>query len=289
MGSTRMNRPEVSRHLVVFLAIAGMWVLASLVAAQTPVFRAGVETVEVTVTVADAEGRLVTGLHKDDFSIYEDGQPQLITHFTDQRVPVSLGVLLDISDSMIGQPIANAREAVDLFVKDLLKPEDEAFLLAFNHASRLVAPWTRPTATLAGKLADTKPNGSTAIYDALAAAAPLFAVRENARSAMVVISDGADTASEVTMRDLRLLLQRSDPFVYAVAIDSPSNARMRTRVNPEALRNITGPSGGYTEIIHTPADLKPATERIAYELDHQYTLGYSPSRVADGSWRDIRV
>src|SRR5262245_36989548 len=100
---------------------------------QAPPFRSGVETVHVTVTVVDASNRLITGLTKDDFQVYEDGQAQPITNFSDQRVPVSLGVLLDVSDSMFGQPIVDARGSFDRFVGDLLEPEDEAFLAAFNH------------------------------------------------------------------------------------------------------------------------------------------------------------
>jgi hypothetical protein len=93
-------------------------VAAVLLGAQSQIFRGGVETVEVTVTVTDADGRLVTGLSKDDFLVFEDGRSQVVTHFTDARVPVSLGILLDISDSMVGRPIADAQRAVDQFVGD---------------------------------------------------------------------------------------------------------------------------------------------------------------------------
>jgi Ca-activated chloride channel family protein len=105
---------------------------------------------------------------------------------------------------------------------------------------------------------------------------------------MVIVSDGADTASDRTLQQARETLRRSDAFVYAIAIDAP-DARASTRVNPDALREITGPSGGYTEIVRTPADLGPATARIADELNKQYTLGYTSSRPPDGTWRTIRV
>jgi VWFA-related protein len=259
------------------------------VSAQMPVFRGGVETVEVTVTVTDAGGRLITGLGKDDLLIYEDGQAQEVTQFTDARVPVSLGILLDISDSMLGEPIADARRALDRFVGELLEPVDEAFAAIFNHTSHVIAPWTQPPASLTGRLNAIRPNGSTAMYDALASTAPLFTSRRNSRAALVVISDGADTASDMTLIAARDVLRRSDPFIYAIAIDSSSHPRVSNRVNPEALREITGPSGGYTEVVHSTPELGPATERIAYELNHQYTLGYNSSHRPDGSWRTIRV
>jgi Ca-activated chloride channel homolog len=261
----------------------------AFVVAQTPVFRGGVETVEVTVTVVDAQGRIVTGVTKDDFIIYEDGQIQPITTFSDERAPVSLGVVLDVSDSMVGQPIADARRALDRFVGTLLEPGDEAFASTFNHESQIVAGWTRPPALLEGRMNAITPTGSTAIYDALAAAASLFTSRRHGRAALVVISDGADTASDLTLVKARDILQRTDPFVYAIAIDSSRYPRASSRVSPETLREITGPSGGYTEVVKDSAELGPATERIAYELNHQYTLGYASSRPPDGSWRGIRV
>jgi len=256
-------------------------------AAQAP-FRSAVETVLVTVTVTDTNGRLITGLTKGDFEVFEDGEPQPVTQFTDQRVPVSLGVLLDASDSMRGQPIVDARSALDRFVADLLEPEDEAFVAAFNHRPRIVALWTRPPATLKSQLDALRPTGGTAIYDALVASSTLFDLRTHTRSALVVISDGADTASDRSLQQARDVIRRTDPFVYAIAIDS-ADARASTRVNPDALREITGPTGGYTEVVHTAEDLGPATERIANELNHQYTIGYTPQRAPDGSWRMIRV
>jgi Ca-activated chloride channel family protein len=261
---------------------------ATLSAQQLPSFRGRVDTVMVTVTVTDNTGRLITGLARDDFEIFEDSAPQAITQFSDQRVPVSLGVLLDGSDSMRGRPIVDARSAVDRFVGALLEPDDEAFVAAFNHLPRMVAPWTRPPRSLTGKLEALQPSGSTAIYDALVAAAPLFDRRVHTRAALVVISDGADTASDRTLQQARAVLRRTDPFVYAIAIDEASGLAS-TRVNADALREITGPSGGYTEVVDSADDLGPATERIADELNKQYTLGYVPTRPPDGGWREIRV
>ena len=283
-----MSHTAVVRRLASVIPVAAVAACSvAFVAAQTT-FKSAIETVLVTVTVTDSGGRLITGLSKEDFQVFENGEPQPVTQFTDQRVPVSLGVLLDASDSMRGRPIVDARSAVDRFVADLLEPEDEAFVAAFNHLPRIVAPWTRPPATLRLQLDALRPTGGTAIYDALVASAPMFGLRTNTRSALVVISDGADTASDRSLQQAREVIRRTDPFVYAIAIDSP-DARASTRVNPDALREITGPTGGYTEVVRSAEDLGPATERIAYELNHQYTIGYTPQHPPDGSWRMIRV
>jgi Ca-activated chloride channel family protein len=258
------------------------------VSAQTPHFRARTDAVTVTVTVTDSTGRIITGLTKDDFEVFEDGIQEDITQFTDARVPVSLGVVLDSSDSMRGEAMADARGALDRFVGELLDEEDEAFVATFNHIPRSVTPWRKPPSMLVHALAGTKPTGATAIYDAVVAFAPQFERRSNVRAAMVVISDGADTASDRTLQQARDVLRRSDAFVYAIGIDAP-DARASTRVNPEALREITGPSGGYTEVVRHAADLPAATARIADELNKQYTFAYVSSRPPDDTWRTIRV
>jgi Ca-activated chloride channel family protein len=254
----------------------------------TAPFRSRVDIVQVTVSVTDANGRLITGLTEKDFQIFEDGVEQQITQFTDQRVPVSLGMLLDASDSMRGQPVVDARDAFDRFVGGLLLREDEVFVATFNHLPRLVTKWTMPPSSLRGSLDVLKPSGGTAIYDAVAVTSKLFEQRVNLRAAMIVVSDGADTASDRSLMQTIETVRRSDAFVYAIAIDA-QDGRESTRVNPEALRDITGLTGGYTEVVRSAADLGPATARIADELNKQYTLGYSSSKPPDTTWRPLRV
>src|SRR5207245_6034035 len=221
-----------------------------LAAQQTPAFRdqrpyqSGIEITSITATVTDAEGHLVTGLPLDAFEVYEDGEKQTVTQFTRERVPIGLGVLLDISDSMFGKRIEDARAAVDRFLFDLLDPADEFFLMAFNHTPRFSTGWTRKQAEVQRALAALKPSGGTAIYDAILDALPLLERRTRQRGALLVISDGADTASTATLREVRSALLRTDAFVYAIAIDSLDRHAINPRLNPEALRGITGQSGG---------------------------------------------
>jgi VWFA-related protein len=260
----------------------------SIAPAAQQAFRSRVDLVQVTVTVTDSDGRLVTGLSRDDFQVFEDGVEQTITQFTDERVPVSLGVLLDASDSMRGEPMEDAREAVDRFLGDLLLADDEALVATFNHLPKLAAPWTKPPSALRQALGELRPSGGTAIYDALAGTARLFEQRNHVRAALVLISDGADTASDRSLIQALEEIRRSDALVYAIAIDE-QGARESIRVNPEALREITGLTGGYTEVVRSAMDLGPATARIADELNKQYSLGYSSDRAPDGGWRAIRV
>ena len=276
------ERYEFVRGFLVFV------IVVCFVVSSPAQFRARVETVQVTVTVTDANGRLIAGLARDDFEVLEDGVPQPITVFTSERVPVSLGVLLDASDSMRGRRMADARAAVDQFLMGLLDRGDEAFVAAFNHRPRLVAPWTRPPSALAGDSGRVLPSGGTALYDSLVASAGYFVRRVHPRSALVVVSDGVDTASDWTLPRARDVLQHADPLVYAIAVDS-TLATVKRPSSVEALREITTTSGGYTEVVTSTAELGPATARIADELNKQYTLGYVPMKPPDGQWRGIRV
>jgi VWFA-related protein len=269
---------------------------AAMAPQQTPLtvrqdrpLRSSVELTVVTVTVMDADGRLVPDLPREAFEVYEDGERQTITQFTHERVPVGLGLLLDVSDSMFGQRIIDARLAVERFLLELLKPTDAFFVMAFNHEPQLLTPWTSDPTTVRKALDGLRPSGSTAIYDAVTRALPLIEHRTRERAALVVISDGDDTASDVTLRDLRSALLQTDAFVYAIAIDSPGRYALNHSVDAAALSDMAMPTGGHTQVVHDAAELIAATARIAEELNTQYMLGYSSPHPGDGHYHSIRV
>jgi Ca-activated chloride channel homolog len=278
-----------------FAAIVSAVVLVRLAAAPQPPlrydrpFKSGVEIISIAATVTDGEGHLIPDLPRDAFQVFEDGEQQEVTQFTSERVAVGLGLLLDVSDSMFGKRIRDARAAVDRFLFDLLDPADEFFVFAFNHRARPLTAWTHARDEVQRALAGLQPSGGTAIYDAILGALPVMTTRTRPRAAILVISDGADTASDATLRDVRSALLRSDAFAYAIAIDSPDRQAINTRVNADALREITADSGGRTEVVRSSEDLAGATARIADELNHQYVLGYSSTHPADGRYHSIRV
>jgi Ca-activated chloride channel family protein len=252
-------------------------------------FRSGIEITGITATVRDSQGRLVSGLGRDAFQVFEDGYPQKVTQFTNERVPVSLGVLLDTSDSMFGQRIKEARVAVEHFLFDLLNDDDEYCVLSFNHEPHILRGWTNTPDVMRRALDGLRPWGGTAVNDAVIAALPLVAKRSRQRAALLIISDGADTASDASLRMVHTSLLQSDAFVYAIAIDSPDRRPINAGVNPTALRGITDDSGGRTEVVQSTAELGDATARIADELNHQYLLGYTSTHGGDGQYHSIRV
>jgi len=269
--------------VAVLLAVA-----VSVAAAQKAPLRSSIEVTVVTATVRDAEGKLVKGLPKEAFEVYEDGERLPISQFTNERVPLGLGLLLDISDSMFGRRIKDAEATVEDFLLTRLDSKDAFFIMAFNHEARVLFEWKTDPAGVHDALAKLRPAGSTAIYDAIVAALPFIEHRPRERAAIVLITDGDDTASETTLHELRPALVRSDAFVYAIAIDTPEPQPI-TKINVNTLNEITGQSGGRTEVVRSTADLAPATASIAEELNSQYVLGYSSSHPGDGQYHSIRV
>jgi VWFA-related protein len=276
--------------LVATLAVATTIVATGQTPSRAPrAFHGGVDVTTIPVTVRDVDGRLATDLSQDRFRIFEDGEPQTLTQFTSERVPVSLAVLLDTSDSMFGKRIEDARAAVDRFLFDLLAPEDEFFVMAFNHQAHPLTTWTHDPKIVRDALDRLKPSGATALYDAVQMALPRIDQRNKERAAIVVVSDGADTASDASLRQVTMRLRDSDAFVYAIAIDPPDPHAINTRINSLALAELTGSTGGRTLIVRSSDDLQSATGNIADELNHQYLLGYVSSHGTDGKYHSIRV
>ena len=291
-------------------------------------FRTGVELINVTATVTDSRGRFVSGLRKEDFIVHEDDEAQTVTHFSSDRVPVSLGIALDTSGSMVGGKLRAALNALDRFLYDLLDPTDEVFIYRFSNFPYLVQEWTTDRNEVRRALGRITAAGGTALYDAVAEAAPLAQTGRHRKKALVIISDGNDTNSRTDVRDLKGLIRETEVLVYAIGIDgrgrptmtgrprwpvptpSPGTGRRwpfpwlqsqrgqgrwqiggstDDRVNVSALRDLTDDSGGRTEIVRTANDLDPATAGIADELSQQYYLAYPSRGLKDGRWHTISV
>jgi len=297
--------------------------------AQAFQFRSGIELINVTATVTDRLGRFVSGLEKEDFLLYEDDLIQEISHFSNERVPVSLGIVLDTSGSMEGEKMAAARDALDRFLFELLGPDDEIFIYRFSYQPTLVHGWTSDRDSLSRALRRIQPRGGTALYDAVADAMPMAEEGRHRKKAVVIISDGNDTNSETDERDVRRLIRESEVLVYAIGIDGNGGSRGRRpttrspiplpfpvpgggrggrspfptpwpsgrghsvgnddRVNVSALRDLTDDSGGRTEIIRATTDLDVATASVADELSRQYYLAYPSPGHRDGQWHAIDV
>ena len=196
-------------------------------------------------------------------------------------MPVSLGVLLDISDSMFGRRITDARAAVDRFLFEQLDHEDEFFILAFNHKPHVLTQWTQTPIVVRDALDSIKPTGGTAVYDAVVASMPIIAKRNGERGALLIVSDGADTASTASLNDVRVALRRSQAFVYAIAIDSPDRRAINSaRQSDDAAGDHRRERRPHRESSQSTTEIADAAARIADELNHQYVMGFTPAHGA---------
>lgn len=182
-------------------------------------FKSGVELVNVTATVSDDNGHFVTGLTKDDFTVFEDGQAQDISQFSNERVPVSLGILLDTSGSMTPEKMSSARNAIDRFIYDLLGKDDELFFMQFASVPDLLQGWTYDRRAISRAVGQVTAAGGTAMYDAIAQALPIAADGRNQKKAILLISDGNDTNSRTSVGALRNMIRESEVMVYALGVD----------------------------------------------------------------------
>ena len=235
-----MNMTYASRWAGAATAVVAM--AASLAAQQAVApatqddpafrFRSGVDLINVTATVVDSNGRFVPDLRQEDFIVYEDDQLQTVTHFSAERVPVSLGLVVDTSGSMAGDRIRSAREALGRFMFELLDREDEIFLLRFSDTPVLMQGWTTDRQVLQRAVSRIGANGGTALYDAVAEAVPLSRQGRHTKKAIVVISDGNDTSSATGLKEVRQLIRESEALVYAIGIDGEPNIRRAPTPQP---------------------------------------------------------
>jgi Ca-activated chloride channel homolog len=212
--------------LALVLAIAG----AASIAAQDQDgfrFRSGVELINVTATVTDGDSRFVAGLRKEDFTVYEDGERQDVTHFSNERVPVSLGIALDSSGSMTPDKMSAARSAIDRFIYDLLGKDDDLFFMEFANRPYISQGWTSDRRAISRAVSDVNAAGGTAMYDAIADAIPLAEKGVNRKKALLVISDGNDTNSATSVGELRQLIRESEVLVYALGVDGTTRTMTR--------------------------------------------------------------
>jgi Ca-activated chloride channel family protein len=195
-------------------------------------FKSGVEFVNVTATVTDGNGRFVSGLRQEDFTVYEDGQIQDVSHFSSDRVPVSLGIALDASGSMSPDKLAAARAAIERLIFKLLDQHDELFFVEFATRAELTQGWTTDRQLISDALKRVSPVGGTALYDAVAAALPTAQEGRNRKKALLVISDGNDTNSSIGVNSLRQKIRESEVLVYALGVDSIAKETPRVMPPP---------------------------------------------------------
>ena len=253
--------------------------------------RTDVDLALVSATVTDPYGRLVTGLEPDNFRVYEDNVEQEISTFSSEDVPISIGVIFDLSGSMSNK-ITKSREAAIQFFKTA-NPADEFFLVSFNERAELTSAFTNSVEDLQARMMMSAPKGRTALLDAIYLGLSEMRGAHNAKRALLIISDGGDNHSRYNENDIKRLVREADTQIYAIGIFDPLGYRNRTpeELNgPSLLSDITDMTGGRVFSVERLDDLPDIATKIGMELRNQYVLGYHPSNKAhDARWRKIKV
>jgi Ca-activated chloride channel family protein len=245
--------------------------------------RVDVNVVQVTVTVSDGHGKFVRGIPQSAFHVLEDGQPQAITHFTSEDVPLELVAAIDISGSM-APAMPKLKTAVKRFLGDI-PTQDQVTLLGFNDNIFTVTRKSIDPAARMKAVDRLAPWGSTALYDVLLRGVEMLG-RQTGRKALVVFTDGEDQGSHATIGDVERRLQSSDVTLYMIG--------QGRGVTLEPLRKImerlSNPTGGRALFTDSIDELHAAFADLLDELSNQYLLGYAPTNTKrDDNWRRIKV
>jgi Ca-activated chloride channel homolog len=253
--------------------------------------RMDVELALVNITVIDPYERIVTGLEADSFRIFEDNVEQEVVTFSSEDVPISVGVILDLSGSMANK-IGEAKEAAMQFFKSA-NPADEFLLVTVSEHAQLSSGFTTSIEELGNSLLSRSAKGRTALLDAVYLGVSEMRNAHNAKRALLIISDGGDNNSRYNERDIRRLVREANTQLYSIGIFDPVGYRSRTpeELNgPSLLSELTELTGGRAFDVKNTSELADIATKVGTELRNQYILGYHPSnKTHDARWRKIKV
>ena len=266
--------------------------------AQAPVtrFQSGVELVTVSAVVRDRDGRLVPSLQSRDFVLLDGGEPRAITDFRAEESPVCIAVLFDVSGSMeVGSKLLSARAAAHHLLSWLRPGLDEVALFTFDTRLEEIAPFSTETTKLREGLDHVAPFGATSLRDAIAATAERVVARGRPRRAVVVLTDGVDTASRLSAPEVSGIASGIDVPVYILAVVSPlDHPGAKTAVGDADSSEVAGSltdlarwTGGALMVASAPAQASTAARQIVNELRHQYLIVFEPS--GRPGWHPLEV
>jgi Ca-activated chloride channel homolog len=255
---------------------------------EDPTFSVGTRLVVLPVSVLNKDGKLVTDLQQKSFKVFENGVEQPIKVFRREDVPISLGIIIDNSGSM-----REKRQKVEAASLDLVRAsnsQDEVFIVNFNDDPYLDVPMTSDIKKMEEGVARIDSRGGTAMRDAIDSSMT-YLKKEGKRQkkVLLVITDGNDNASTISLEKLVNRAEQNEVLVYCIGLLNEEEHR-EARLAKRALDNITRDSGGLAFYPKSPADVDAIALQVAHEIRNQYTIAYSPTvQEMDGSFRQIKV
>ena len=250
--------------------------------------RVDVDLVLLHASVTDRRNKFVNGLEKEHFRVWEDKIEQQIEYFSTESVPLSVGIIFDVSGSMEDK-LTYARAAANTFLS-MGDQDDEYFLVEFSDSARLVQDFTTDTSKLTSKLLFARAKGRTSLYDAMYLALDRVNRGKNVRKALLLITDGEDNRSRYSMSNIREFAREHDVMIYCIGIEDGFPLPITTLSGHAALESLAELTGGVAFFPRDVMALPNICEQIGLDLKNQYVLGYrSLNRSNDGKWRKIRV
>ncbi len=251
--------------------------------------RVDVNLVFVPMTVTDAmNNRLVTGLEKENFTVFDNNLEQKIKSFSTEDAPISIGVVFDLSGSMSSK-FVRARKALTAFLRTA-NPQDEFFVVGFNDRPAVIVDYTSDVDDVEARMVMLKPENRTALIDAVYLGVSKLRQAKYDRKALLVISDGGDNRSRYTEGELRKVVRESDVQIYSIGIFDTYASTSEEQLGPVLLDDICQMTGGRLFKVGDVSELEDIAARISEELRNQYVIGYTPSDMRhDGNWRKLKV
>src|SRR6266581_3700964 len=256
---------------------------------QSPTIKVDVDLTLVNATVTDPQNRVVTGLGREHFQLWEDKIEQKIEYFSSEDVPLSLGIVFDVSGSMKDK-LSAARDAAVTFLRTG-NPEDEFFLVEFANRPEVASDFTTDVSRLQSKIIFAPAKGMTAMYDAVYVGLEKLKTGNNPKKALLLITDGEDNRSRYTFQNVKDFVKEQDVQIYAIGITDEWNSQLsagRTgRAMLEELADLTGGRAFFPDSVY---ELEDICTKIAIELKNQYVIGFHSTNAAkDGKWRKLRL
>ena len=250
--------------------------------------RVDVNLVLVPLTVTDPMNRLVTGLDRTNFQVFDENVGQTIKSFSTDDAPVTIGIVFDLSGSMESKYV-RARKALDDFLQTA-NPKDEFFVVGFNDRPAVIVDYTSDIDDIDARMVMLKPDHRTALIDAVYLGVDKLKQAKYDRKALLIISDGGDNRSRYTEGELRRAVRESDVQIYSIGIFDQYAPTEEEQLGPLLLSDICEMTGGRMFRVMNMDDLSDIATRISAELRNEYVIGYTPSDLKkDGNWRKLKI
>ena len=255
---------------------------------RVPQLKVTANLVLVPMTVTDPVNRLVTGLEKENFEVFDNNVGQVIKTFSTQDAPVTIGIVFDLSGSMQSK-FVRARKALSEFMRTS-NPADEFFVVAFNDRPAVIVDYTSDVDDVEARMVMLHPENRTALIDAVYLAVDKLKQAKYDRKALLIISDGGDNRSRYTESELRRVVRESDVQIYSMGIFDSYAPTQEEELGPILLTDISEMTGGQMFKVSDIGDMADIATRISDELRNEYVVGYRPSDLKnDGNWRKLKV